>query len=96
MSRSIPKAIREQTWLTKIGEKYKAKCTIDWCKNEITVFDFHCGHDIPHSKGGTLDIKNLHPICKNCNLGMNDNYTIAEWKQSYKNTHAKNHHCCCF
>ena len=66
MSPSIPKAIRQQAWLDKIGECYKSKCTISWCKNIISVFDFHCGHDIPHSKGGTLDIANLHPICSTC------------------------------
>ena len=48
-------------------------------KNVITVFDFHVGHDIPESKGGTLDINNLKPICARCNLSMSDTYTIQEW-----------------
>jgi len=47
---NIPKAVREQCWLTTIGKKYECKCYIPWCKNTMTVFDFHVGHDIPESK----------------------------------------------
>jgi len=76
---NIPKAIREQCWLTTVGKKYESKCYVRWCKNKMNVFDFHVGHDIPESKGGTLDITNLKPICARCNLSMSDNYTIQEW-----------------
>ena len=74
----IPKAIREQCWISVFGETFKHKCYIPWCKNNINVFDFHVGHDIPESKGGTLDINNLKPFCARCNLSMSDNYTIQE------------------
>mgnify|MGYP006138412349 CR=1 FL=1 len=95
MSRSIPKAIRQQAWLVdKLGECYKSKCTISWCENTISVFDFHCGHDIPHSKGGTLDIGNLHPICSRCNLGMSDKFTIKEWNCQFKLTKQHGFLCC--
>lgn len=86
MSRNIPKAIRQQAWLDKMGEKYKGKCNISWCENTISAFDFHCGHNIPHSKGGTLDISNLYPICSSCNLGMGDKFTIKEWNVNFKKT----------
>ena len=79
MKKSIPKAIREQCWLTVFGKVYEHSCHIPWCKNTINVFDFHVGHDIPESKGGTLDINNLKPICARCNLSMSDNYSIQEW-----------------
>ena len=75
----IPKAIREQCWITVFGKRFENKCYIPWCKNTINVFDFHVGHDIPESKGGTLDINNLKPICARCNLSMSDKYTIQEW-----------------
>ena len=78
---NIPKAVREQCWLETIGKKYESKCYIKWCKNTMTVFDFHVGHDKPESKGGTLDIENLKPICARCNLSMSDNYTIQEWTE---------------
>ncbi len=76
---TIPKAIREQCWLQVFGEKYKEKCYINWCENDINVFDFHVGHDKPESLGGTLDVSNLKPICARCNLSMSNNYTIEEW-----------------
>lgn len=75
----IPKALREQVWLTHIGKRYEAKCYITWCKNRITVFDFQSGHNVPESKGGSTDLLNLRPICSRCNSSMNDTYTIDEW-----------------
>jgi len=81
MKEKIPKALREQVWLTHVGKKYEAKCYVKWCKNKITVFDFQSGHNIPESKGGATDINNLRPICSRCNSSMNDNYSIDEWEK---------------
>ena len=75
----IPKAIREQVWLRTFGKTYESKCYIKWCKNTINVFDYHVGHNIPESKGGTLEIDNLKPLCSRCNLSMSSNYTIDEF-----------------
>ena len=90
---TIPKAVREQCWLTVVGKKYESKCYVNWCNNIMTVFDFHVGHDIPESKGGTLDLDNLKPICARCNLSMSDNYTIQEWTKLSK---PKNKYLNCF
>ena len=76
---NIPKAIREQVWLRSFGKVYEDPCYVHWCENIINVFDFHVGHDVPESKGGTLDINNLKPICSRCNLSMGDKFTIEEW-----------------
>lgn len=84
MKDKIPKALREQVWLTHIGKKYESKCYVSWCKNTITVFDFQSGHNVPESKGGTTDLLNLRPICSRCNLSMNDTYTIDEWMKLSK------------
>ena len=84
MKDKIPKALREQVWLTHMGKKYDSKCHISWCKNRITVFDFQSGHNIPESKGGVTDISNLRPICSRCNLSMGDSYTIDEWTKLSK------------
>jgi len=96
MKAKIPKAIREQVWIKNIGKKYENKCYIPWCSNKITVFDFHVGHDIPVSKGGTLDINNLKPICSRCNLSMSDNYTIQEWISLTKVKKSWFEMICCF
>ena len=88
--KTIPKAIREQCWLKTNGERYKSKCYVSWCKNEINVFDYHVGHNIPESEGGTLSLDNLYPICARCNLSMSNNYTIQEWSKIGK----KQKDCC--
>ncbi len=87
---SIPKAIREQCWLKTFGEKYKSKCYVSWCTNEINVFDYHVGHNVPESNGGTLSLDNLFPICARCNLSMSNNFTIEQWSNIGK----KQTNCC--
>ena len=77
----IPKALREQVWIKYFGKKYKHKCYIFWCKNDISVFDFQVGHNIPESKGGETVLENLRPICSRCNLSMSNTYTIDEWNK---------------
>lgn len=76
---NIPRALREQVWITYVGKAYEYKCLIPWCQNIMSVFDFHVGHNVPESHGGTLDINNLRPICARCNLSMSNKYSITEW-----------------
>ena len=75
----IPTAVQEAIWITKMGRVFEGKCLTTWCPNIITVFDFHAGHDIPESKGGSISPENLYPICARCNLSMGDRYTFKEW-----------------
>ena len=75
--KTIPNAIREQVWIRHNSNNFEAGCYIYWCMNTIDVFNFHVGHDIPESKGGTLDLYNLYPICGKCNRSMSNNYTIV-------------------
>lgn len=86
MKSKIPKAIREQVWLTFIGKKFEHKCFVNWCENKMTPFSFECGHNIPESKGGSLDIDNLRPICSNCNKSMGNVYSIDEFSELSKRT----------
>ena len=77
----IPKALREQVWVHYIGKKYESKCYIHWCSNTINVFDYQVGHNIPESKGGSILLENLRPLCSRCNLSMGNTYTIDEWQE---------------
>lgn len=79
----IPKALREQVWLTHMGQRFEAKCKVVWCKNRINVFDYQCGHNIPESKGGKTNLGNLLPICARCNISMGNEYTIDEWNSKF-------------
>lgn len=91
---TIPKAIREQTWIKTFGKDFEHKCYIGWCDNIINVFDFHVGHDKPESKGGELSVDNLKPICARCNLSMSNNYSIQEWNKL--NGQYRSYWRCCF
>ena len=91
---TIPKAVREQCWIQSFGKVYEHKCHVHWCENVISVYDFHVGHDKPESKGGTLDISNIKPICARCNLSMSDNYTIQEWNKLTPENYNKRCHGC--
>jgi len=77
----IPIALRQACWVKQFGETYRHKCFVDWCHRNITCFDFEVGHNLPESKGGTLDLDNLRPICRQCNIGMGNTYTIDQWRQ---------------
>lgn len=92
---NIPKAIREQCWIQSFGKSFEHKCYIQWCDNLINPFDFHVGHDVPESEGGTLDITNLKPICARCNLSMSNNYTIQEWNNLSEGKKNKKWFNCC-
>jgi len=78
---NIPKALREQVWITNVGNKFETKCLVVWCQNKINVFDYHVGHNIPESHGGATNINNLKPICARCNLSMGNYYSIEEWSK---------------
>ena len=82
--RGLPKAVREQVWVKNLGNTFESKCYISWCENKINVFNFQVGHDIPRSKGGGNELKNLKPICSCCNMSMGNRYTIKEWCKLYK------------
>ena len=98
---SIPTALRQQVWLKHCGETYKRKCLTTWCTNIITVYDFHCGHNIPEVRGGKTTANNLIPICKQCNLSMGCHYTFDEWCATFSGNDTVNgaplvSTCCCW
>ena len=76
--KKIPVAFKEQIWLRQFGTKFQGKCPTSWCKNTISVFDFHAGHKIAESKGGATTPDNLIPICARCNTSMGVR-TFEEW-----------------
>jgi 5-methylcytosine-specific restriction endonuclease McrA len=83
---NIPRALREQVWIQNAGKHFEHKCLVEWCQNIMNVFDFHVGHNIPESKGGATNIKNLKPICARCNLSMGSQYSIIEWTKMGQKT----------
>jgi len=93
VKKKIPKALREQVWIKHFGKVFERKCYISWCKNNINVFDFQCGHNLSEKNGGSTTLDNLYPICSRCNLSMGSNYSIDEWVKSH-NEKNKCFGCC--
>jgi hypothetical protein len=78
------KTERRLVWQKAFGEENaKGICYVSWCNKEIDVWDFDVGHNIPESKGGSSAIDNLFPICRTCNQGMGNRYTIDEWSEQF-------------
>ena len=75
----IPKAIREAVWIKHVGLRFNHKCLTHWCPNNMTVFDFQTSHNIPESKGGSMELDNLYPLCGRCNQSMGNKYTYIQW-----------------
>lgn len=69
--KQLPKRVRDLVWSKWIGsDKMIGKCFC--CKNDIKNNNYHCGHVIAYSNGGSNEIDNLRPLCSQCNLSMGD------------------------
>jgi hypothetical protein len=66
----IPKSLRNAVWIFYIGKRVGYHECFCGCKNEITPFDYECGHIIAEKNGGSLTLNNLLPICSSCNGSM--------------------------
>jgi len=67
--KTIPKSLKTAVWNKYIGAtNAEGKCYV--CKRTIHITDFDCGHNKARAKGGTDNISNLRPICRQCNLSM--------------------------
>lgn len=91
-TRKIPSTIRNTVWNYYIGPDIKMdNCYC--CKFEpITFANFECGHVIAYSKGGETNIKNLRPICSNCNKSMGST-CMTKFMEHYGLDEIKNNHC---
>lgn len=68
--RSIPAALKRKVWYTYIGEAQgNGRCHC--CQiTMIHQLSFHCGHVVSEKNGGEMTVRNLRPICQNCNSSM--------------------------
>jgi hypothetical protein len=67
--KTIDKELRTASWHKYNGNKRFALCHC--CKNEvISRKNWQCGHVKSEKTGGLTILKNLRPICSNCNFTM--------------------------
>lgn len=66
---------RDEVWRTYISDQLDGKCFC--CKiNNISYKNFECGHVISDKNRGKVELRNLRPVCKQCNgkMGSKDMY----------------------
>jgi hypothetical protein len=51
-----------------VYQRDKGKCRV--CGADVDPFNFEIGHNIAHSKGGKLTLKNAILLCSSCNKSM--------------------------
>jgi hypothetical protein len=68
--KKITPTIKKHIWNTYIGyDLLKHKCFC--CKKAtIQINEFEAGHVLSEADGGSCEISNFRPICRNCNLSM--------------------------
>ena len=69
-----------------IYEKYDGHCA--YCGKEITVKDMQRDHFIPKYAGGTDDISNMMPSCRNCNY-YKSAYHVETFRDLLKTIHER-------
>jgi len=63
--------IRFRVWCATNGLERLAFCaTCGTNQLDCMQANWHVGHDVAASKGGSMDVANLRPICADCNLTM--------------------------
>ena len=67
--KKLTKDQRVEVWRKYIGgSKAEGPCYV--CKRTIHISDFDVGHNIARANGGSDNIANYRPICRQCNRGM--------------------------
>ena len=78
---NVPKIHKSLVWNEYIGlDIGRTKCLC--CNmNDINILNFHMGHVIAKSKGGSMRVENMRPICSQCNLSMRNENMIDFMKR---------------
>ncbi|AYV84611.1 MAG: HNH endonuclease [Hyperionvirus sp.] len=77
----VPARTREKVWLKYNGRTFDAPCYV--CSDNITNNNYECGHIISRADGGEVEIDNLRPICRPCNLSIKCQ-NMREYVQIYE------------
>ena len=80
--KSIPKKVKNDVWNKINGESYTGLCQV--CNNKINILEYHTGHIISVTNGGSNEIDNLQPICSGCNQTIGSENLIHYQQLYYK------------
>lgn len=80
--KTINTALRFSVWDTYGGADKRTMQCYCGCGRIIRMENFHCGHVIAESRGGSTTLENLRPICSICNLSMRTKSMIDFCRES--------------
>ena len=55
----------------------------------MTVWEFEVSHDVAQARGETMDLDNLHTLCRHCNGSMGEYHMLQDFcsnNNNYKKT----------
>lgn len=65
----IPAAVRHKLF-RQYCDMIESPSLLCYCCSVPIYMDFEAGHIIPKSKGGSMELSNLRPVCSTCNKSM--------------------------
>ena len=83
--KSIPKAIKDESWNKWVGEKEGLALCYCCRKAQISKSKFVAGHVKAEAMGGKINVDNLRPICSDCNSSMMTKHMFEYIKEFYPN-----------
>lgn len=70
---SVPMGRAVEIWNKWIGAPV-GQCLCPLCQvhtiQQVNRMTWHCSHVKPHSKGGSIAVENMRPVCAACNISM--------------------------
>lgn len=69
-ARKINRQLKLKVWTNEFKDSWIGICPMINCNKEMNQEEFTCGHLISAAHGGRIELKNLRPICSQCNSSM--------------------------
>jgi hypothetical protein len=77
--------LREQVWTKASNKRFEMKCSVSWCENQITVFNFKLQSKILND----YSVDNLAPVCNRCHEYINK-HGYKKWNTNIEKKTAPN------
>jgi hypothetical protein len=69
--------LREQIWIKSSNKRFDMKCSIEWCPNQITTFNFK----LQTKMSNDYSTENLIPVCNRCYIYINK-HGYRKWSKN--------------
>jgi hypothetical protein len=73
--------LREQIWIKISNKRFDMKCSIEWCPNHITTFNFK----LQTKMANDYSTENLIPVCNRCYIYINK-HGYRKWSKNIESS----------